>query len=184
MASAIMAILMIGVLQMFSLALVTNFGSAARTELTYRAQQVVENLRMLQFFARAGNTAPAAAAGVTTGPAASGNSTILAVAAKAISNDPVATDYAYWHAAGVVGDKDDAFRISYTVQNIATLTPPSGQAVPPWAASYFLVTVTATPVDAPGHSASGMSAASTTSRLYLGLASQAKRVDYVAQIPR
>ena len=50
---------MIGVLQIYSLALITNQGSAARTDLTYRAQQVVENLRMIQYFAKNGNVAPA-----------------------------------------------------------------------------------------------------------------------------
>ncbi|KAA0250409.1 MAG: hypothetical protein EDX89_22830 [Acidobacteria bacterium] len=55
-AIAILALMMVGVLQMFSVALVTNYGSAARTEMTYKAQQVVENLRMIYFL---GETNPA-----------------------------------------------------------------------------------------------------------------------------
>ena len=39
--------LMIGVLQMFSMAFIINKGSEARTEMTYKCQQVVENLRYL-----------------------------------------------------------------------------------------------------------------------------------------
>ena len=46
---AILAVVMVGILQMFSLALLTNLGSAARTDLLYKAQQVVENLRLIYF---------------------------------------------------------------------------------------------------------------------------------------
>lgn len=44
----IMMILMLGILQMFSVAYMENMGVAARTEMTYKAQQFVENLRYLQ----------------------------------------------------------------------------------------------------------------------------------------
>lgn len=43
----IMLLLMLGVLQMFTMAYLQNLGSAARTDLTFRAQQFVENLRFL-----------------------------------------------------------------------------------------------------------------------------------------
>lgn len=43
----IMLLLMLGVLQMFTMAYLENLGSAARTDLTFRAQQFVENLRLL-----------------------------------------------------------------------------------------------------------------------------------------
>jgi len=182
-ASAIMAILMVGVLQMFSLALMTNFGSAARTDLTYRAQQVVENIRMIQFFAQSGNRGPADSAGVPccgTG-SAFGFFTITPTDSKAIPNDPLAAGYTFWNAAGVVGDLDDPFRISYKVESISTLTPPAGQPVPPWGSAYLLVTVIATPVGAPDNTGTGMSGMSTTPKLYLG-SSLTKRVEYVAQI--
>lgn len=39
--------LMIGVLQMFSMAFIINKGSEARTEMTYKCQQMVENVRYL-----------------------------------------------------------------------------------------------------------------------------------------
>ncbi len=41
--------LMIGVLQMFTLAFLVNKGAGARTEMTYKAQQVVENMRFLNY---------------------------------------------------------------------------------------------------------------------------------------
>lgn len=43
----LLQILMLGILQMFSMAFVINRGSEARTEMTYRAQQVLENIRYL-----------------------------------------------------------------------------------------------------------------------------------------
>lgn len=45
----ILFFLMIGVLQMFAMAYLVNLGSAARTEMTYKCQQVTENLRYLRF---------------------------------------------------------------------------------------------------------------------------------------
>jgi type II secretory pathway pseudopilin PulG len=43
----LLQILMLGILQMFSMAFVINKGSEARTDMTYEAQQLLENLRYL-----------------------------------------------------------------------------------------------------------------------------------------
>ncbi len=51
--------LMVGVLQMFTLAYLVNQGSGARTEMTYKAQQVLENLKFLNNISRNGGTLPA-----------------------------------------------------------------------------------------------------------------------------
>jgi len=45
----IFLILMLGVLQLFSLAFVVNEAAMARTEMTYKCQQVVENMRYLNY---------------------------------------------------------------------------------------------------------------------------------------
>jgi hypothetical protein len=51
--------LMIGVLQMFVLAYLVNQGSAARTEMTYKAQQVMENMKFLNSVYKHSGTMPA-----------------------------------------------------------------------------------------------------------------------------
>lgn len=180
-ASAVMAILMVGVLQLFSLSLITNYGSSARTDLTYRAQQVLENLRMIQYFARNGNVTPAGNANVATVAGTTGAFTIQpTVGAVAIPNDPSLTGFAFWQAAGVVNDKNDPFRISYTITDLtATANPPA------WATVFLQVVVTATPVDSPDAvTGSGVTAASSDTRYYMGDLAKLKRVDYAAQIPR
>ncbi len=180
-ASAVMAVLMIGVLQVFSLALLTNQGSAARTELTYRAQQVIENLRMIQYFAKNGNTTPAANYNVATTPGTTGSYTIQPTTNPvAIPNDSSQTGFSFWQAAGVVNDQNDPYRIFYTV------TDQAGAANPPaWADVFYQVTVTAMPLGAHDF-ITGTSAtpASATARGYVGEPAKMKRVDYVAQIPR
>lgn len=59
----IMMVLMLGILQMFSVAYMENMGVAAKTEMTYKAQQFVENVRYLQAISLAG-TAVVANTGV------------------------------------------------------------------------------------------------------------------------
>jgi hypothetical protein len=163
-----MAVLMVGVLQIFSLALITNQGSAARTDLTYRAQQVVENLRMIQYFAKNGNTAPADRFGVARISSTTGTYSIQPTVAVAIS--PTNSE---WQKAGVVGDDTDPFRISYSV------TALTGAGAPAWADTFYSVVVTATPVNAPG------STVPANAKLYLGGdRSSIKQVTYVAQLPR
>jgi prepilin-type N-terminal cleavage/methylation domain-containing protein len=173
-ASAVMAILMVGVLQIFSLALITNQGAAARTDLTYRAQQVMENLRMIQYFAMHTNNGPAKDAGVTYAQnPATLVASVVPTTTTVISNDPADKSYLFWHGAGVVGvdaahPEKDPFRISYTIENLAGVG-----GAPPWAANFYVVTVVAAPANAPG----GVSGSG-----YLGEASKMKRVEYVGQL--
>ena len=48
----IMALVLVGILQMFSVSLVINKGSAARTQMLFKCQQVVENVRYFYFLSR------------------------------------------------------------------------------------------------------------------------------------
>jgi hypothetical protein len=166
-ALAILALLMVGVLQLFSVSLLTNIGSASRTELTYKAQQVVENLRVIYAMQRAGVAAlvndsgvPAALA-VTAGP--------IFLPYEPSGGSPATTlKWAYWGPAGanIVEEENLPFRLFYTVEN-----GPSP--------AYWLVTVTATPVDNPNLAV----AAPATARRYLG-DNKLRTVTYVAQIER
>ncbi len=54
----ILAVLMAGILQMFALALITDFGSAERSEMTFKAQEVVEILRWVAVLRKSGQTGP------------------------------------------------------------------------------------------------------------------------------
>src|SRR5664279_1898325 len=48
-AMTIMALVLVGILQMFSVSLIVNKGSAARTQMLFKCQQVVENIRWYYF---------------------------------------------------------------------------------------------------------------------------------------
>ncbi len=58
-AMTIMALVLVGILQMFSVSLVINKGSAARTQMLFRCQQVVENIRYFYFLNRNATATPA-----------------------------------------------------------------------------------------------------------------------------
>ena len=48
----IMALVLVGILQMFSVSLIVNKGAAARTQMLFKCQQVVENVRCYYFLGR------------------------------------------------------------------------------------------------------------------------------------
>src|SRR5450830_247812 len=48
-AMTIMALVLVGILQMFSVSLIMNKGSEARTQMLFKCQQVVENIRWYYF---------------------------------------------------------------------------------------------------------------------------------------
>lgn len=168
-ALSILALLMVGVLQLFSVSLITNFGSASRTELTYKAQEVVENLRLIYAMQRSGVTTLVTNSGV---PAALGSvlDTPIYLPYQAAGDAPATTlKWAYWGSAGanVVEGENLPFRIFYTVQ--AGPSP-----------TYWLVTVTATPVDNPNLGLTTPASA----RRYQGANNKLKTVSYVAQLER
>ena len=136
---------MVGILQMFSLALLTNFGSAARTDLLYKAQQVVENLRLIYFLQRRNRTRRLARTRGRPGcrlrppttpiylPYFSGDS------GSGIDGDTSAAQkWAYWGPTG--------FNVvEAETPSLPALLHRRGRAT----SSFWLVTVTATPVDNP-----------------------------------
>lgn len=175
-ALAIIAVLMVGILQMFSLALLTNLGSAARTDLLYKAQQVVENLRLVYYLqgptemndtARANSGVP-----MTIAP----TDPFTPIYLPYFNGDTRTTlKWAYWGPDGfnIVESERLPYRLSYTVEarNV----------------DFWLITVTATPVDNPNLLADttlpAVSPALNPNR-FLGLGSKLKIVTYSAQIAR
>lgn len=167
-ALAILALLMVGVLQMFSLALLTNVGSGARTDLLYRAQQVVENLRLVYALQETGNPAARAASGVPATLAATGP-----VFLPHYNGDSTSLTWNYWGptGAGILDEEYAPYRIFYTVEDRDPL--------------FWLVTVTAAPVDHPDLLALGvLSAPPAQARRYRGAGSKVKIVTYAAQIEK
>lgn len=172
---ALLAVVMVGILQMFSLSLLTNLGSAARTDLLYKAQQVVENLRMVYYL-----QSPAGENN-DTARASSGVPANLGVTASPIylpyydGDGDTTLDWDYWGPDGfrIVESERLPYRLSYTVQD------PGG--------TFFLVTVTATPVDNPNipvdASLPDVDATNNPNR-YRGLGSKLKIVTYSAQIEK
>jgi hypothetical protein len=157
-AMTILALVLVGILQMFSLSLVTDFGAAGRTEMTFKAQQVVETLRWVSFLRMNKLTLPANS-GIPEPP----------TNGQVVNLPWVATDpyWAFWGPAGanaVEGEKLP-YQLSYSYQAGVT------GATPAW-----IITVTATPKP--------VATGSVPTRLYLGSGSRNKRIDYVAQIPQ
>ncbi len=152
-AMAILAMLMVGVLQLFSLALLTDSGSASRSEMTLKAQQVAENLRYLHVLRQ---TNPGAIpAGALLAPS------IAAGQSATLPYESSQTGWAYWgpDGANVFEEENPAYRISYAY-SASPNTP-----------NYLFVTVSVT---------SGTPGA--TSMSYVGPSARVKRVDYVCQV--
>lgn len=180
-ALAIIAILMVGILQMFALALITNRGSAARTDLLYKAQQVVENLRLVYFLeVRLGNNTARVDSGVPAAISATTDPIYLPYDASGAdlmipgADDPkTALTWDYWGPRGcnLVEAEKLPYRLSYTVEARD--------------AKFWLVTVTATPVDNPNLVGTYPAVTPTDNpRRYLDLGSRLKIVTYAAQIAR
>ncbi len=103
----ILMILMIGILQMFSVAYMVNLGAAARTELTYKCEQVTENIRFISAIIKGGGAAPANSG--FPNPIAAGTYNL-----PYLGTEP---EYAYWGPAGanVVSGTGEPYRLSYTI---------------------------------------------------------------------
>ncbi|MGC8762329.1 MAG: prepilin-type N-terminal cleavage/methylation domain-containing protein [Acidobacteriota bacterium] len=125
----ILFFLMIGVLQMFAMAYLVNLGSAARTEMTYKCQQVTENLRYLRFLQRKGKVLS------NTGINFAVGTYNLPYTASELSGS-------FWGPAlaNVVEAPDGPFRLSVTIADGDAAGEPG----------MWIVTATATPVLTPG----------------------------------
>jgi prepilin-type N-terminal cleavage/methylation domain-containing protein len=184
-ALAILAIVMVGILQMFTLSLLTNFGSAARTDLLYKAQQVVENLRLIYYLQNpdgGANDAVRAASGVPASLAVTASPIYLPYDSQGLDPmNPAADDpdtdltWSHWGPRGfnIVEAEKLPYRLSYTVEARGPRN--------------WLVTVTATPVDNPDllPAAGGPLPAVTDTdnpRRFFGPGSRLKIVTYSAMI--
>lgn len=170
-ALAILALLMVGILQLFSLALLTNVGSGARTDLLYKAQQVVENLRLIYALQETGNPAARVASGVPATLAPTADPIFL----PHFNGDTTKTtlEWSYWGpaGAGILEEEYAPYRIYYTVEDRDPL--------------FWLVTVTAAPVDNPELRRLGLlDVPPTEARRYRGPGSKMKIVTYAAQIEK
>ena len=154
-AMTIMALVLVGILQMFSVSLIINKGSAARTQMLFKCQQVVENIRWYYYVTSNGLALPV-------------GTIIPALAAGTVNLPYVGTDagYAFWGPTGanVIERDSGPYKISYTIVNDLNQQLKSGVNV-------WVITVTAVPTDIAGASR------------YLGIGTNGggKRVDYVAQ---
>ena len=151
---AILSIMVAGILQLFSLALLASAGAAARTELLFKCQQVVENIRFCYGIGRR-NPALPMPAGTTLPPA------LVATAKTYLPDKSSDAGYAYWGPGGANVIEEDAgpFKISYVIER-SSANPNA----------LWVITVSAEPTD-------DVDAA----RRFFGLTFKTfKRVDYVA----
>ena len=159
----IMLFLMIGVLQLFSMAYLVNLGASARTDMTYKCQQVIENIRYVQFLRAQGTSLPG------TGIPMPLSVTSTPITLPTSTSD---TTFAFWgpNGADVLGRYNGTvytpppYVLSYTIQNGNGMVPP--------VTNMWVITVTAVP---------NLTSSAPRS---LGAGISRKRVDYVAQIPQ
>jgi hypothetical protein len=126
----ILFFLLIGVLQMFAMAYLVNLGSAARTEMTYKCQQVCENVRYLRFLQKNGVTL-SQPTGIT-----------FAAGTYALPYTTSELSGSFWGpgAANVVEVPDGPFRLAVTLTDGDAAGEPG----------MWIVTAEATPVLTPG----------------------------------
>ncbi len=157
----IMALVLVGILQMFSVSLIINKGAAARTQMLFKCQQVVENLRWYYY--------------VTSNNMAAPTNTDIPALGAATKNLPyVATDpgWDFWgpDGANVIERENGPYKISYTLVNDNGV---GGQQLNN-GTNVWVITVSAVPTDVPG-------AVGASRYLGIGTNGGGKRVDYVAQ---
>ncbi len=154
-AMAILSIMVAGILQLFSLALLASAGAAARTELLFKCQQVVENIRFCYALTRRTSPLPVPPGSGVPDPIVAGTYNLPYTSAS----DPLG--FAYWGPGGanVIEEDSGAFKIYYTIE-------PSSASVN----ALWIVTVSVIPTDD-----------AAAARRYFGIGLKTfKRVDYVA----
>lgn len=155
-AMTIMALVLVGILQMFSVSLIINKGAAARTQMLFKCQQVVENLRWYYYVTQRSLAAP-----IGTGiPVLGAASTDACAPAFCVPYLGTETEWAFWgpDGANVMEAPNGPYKISYRIEADA-------------AQSTWVITVSAVPTDVAG----------ATRYLGIGTNGGGKRVDYVAQ---
>ena len=160
-AMSIMALVLVGILQMFSVSLIVNKGAAARTQMLFKCQQVVENIRWYYFVTQNSVAAP-----IGTGIPALGATTVN------LPYTGLEPEWAFWGPAGanVMEAPNGPYKIRYVIQQDPAQSSPLS--VPP--AVVWVITVSAVPTDVAG---------GPGAQRYLGIGTGGggKRVDYVAQ---
>lgn len=154
-AMAILSIMVAGILQLFSLALLASAGAAARTDLLFKCQQVVENIRFCYALTRRTTPLPVPPGSGVPDPIVAGTYNLPYTSAA----DPLG--FAYWGPGGanVIEEDSGAFKIYYTIEASSAS-----------ANALWVITVSAIPTDDPA-----------AARRYFGLTLKTfKRVDYVA----
>lgn len=177
-AVAILGFITFGVLEMFSLSMLVNKGSEARTIMTFKCQQVVENIRLAYYFANAAPSKPDYLNYLNCGDFSSSAScatpvglpfpigTTLTRASPAIScplpYDGTEGAFPAWGSDGA-----NVFEVANgPFKMTVTITPNALPGTP----AMWDVTVTCLPTDV------------ATAKQFFGAGIKPKRVDYVAQI--
>ena len=157
-AMTIMALVLVGILQMFSVSLIVNKGAAARTQMLFKCQQVVENLRWYYYVTQHSLAAPAG-----TG--------IPGLGATKVDLPYVAADaaWAFWgpDGANVMEEENGPYKLSYTIE--------SDDVQNTW-----VITVSAFPTDVAGTAGARRYLGIGTT----GSNERGKRVDYVVQFAK
>jgi hypothetical protein len=168
-AMLLLLVLMISILQMFAASFMVNGAAGARTEMTYRVQQVVEQLRYLEWLQRAnatayGNLNTATPVGVAI-PMTSGNTYNLT---DLVIADP---DTSFWGPAGCRIVEEQVPGGAVKPPYFLTVTTAAG------AGGAIVVTVRARPNPKPGETGNDPNYSNFT-----GLGMGRKAVEYVEQI--
>ena len=160
-AMTIMALVLVGILQMFSVSLIVNKGAAARTQMLFKCQQVVENIRWY-YYVTSRSLATNAVIGATGIPALGAATVNLPY----LGSEP---EWGFWGPAGanVMERVNGPYQITYRIAQDAAQTLNSGVAV-------WVITVSAIPTTVAG-------AAGDSRYLGIGTNGSGKRVDYVSQ---
>lgn len=160
---AILALLLIGILQLITMSMLVNAGSAARTQMTFKAQQVAEIVRLHYALIASGTPAGLANSGI---PA-----TFAAGTVDIPYDNTDAALWAFWGPAGayVMEDLKGPYKIRYEL-TIDNTTP--GQ-------TDRLVIVTVIPTDdtSPNRRFFTHGSGANAGKI------SAQRVDYVAKLP-
>jgi|WetSurMetagenome_2_1015567.scaffolds.fasta_scaffold08376_2 hypothetical protein len=165
-AMGILMFLLIGVLSMFSAAYLVNMGASARTDMTYKAQQVADAVRYLNTIQHAAPTSlPSSSITGLTFPLAL-TSTPVKITTKSGAN----LQYGYWGPpTSTLHDTANIVDPAFMPYDITVgVSAPNGVG---------LVTVTVSVIP-------NSKTSNPTGRRYQGTRIQFKEVDYVTQLPQ
>ena len=153
-AMGIMALMIVGTLQMFFVALASSQNASTRTQLTFKAQQVAEHIRWLQYQAQQyAQTSTQFASGLTI--------PIAAATQGSLPYTDQDANYLYWGPQGqnIIEGSQMPYKLSYSIADNTQ-------------AQTWVVTITAIPVQA-------SSSTGTAGNFYQGSSVKQQKVQYV-----